>query len=57
MAEVEASVTRASGAAGSGCARRVARQARLALFKGPVKIRRQGDGMRTLDSGAGESVM
>jgi hypothetical protein len=57
MAVVEASVTSASGAEGSGCANSVARQTRLARIDGLVEFRRPVDGMKTLDSGAGEKVM
>jgi hypothetical protein len=47
-------VTGASNAVGSGCASRVTR---VALFKGAVEIRRPGDSVRALDSGAEENVM
>jgi hypothetical protein len=45
-------VTCASSTAGSGCASRVARDK-----LGAVVFRRQGDGMKTLDAAAGDSVM
>jgi hypothetical protein len=57
MAEVEASVTIASGAVGSGAPVNWRVTTHLALFKGPVEIRRPRDWMRALDSGTGESVI
>jgi hypothetical protein len=37
--------------------KRGARQILLALFKGPVELRGPNDGMRTIASGTGDSVM
>jgi hypothetical protein len=51
-------VASASGEDGSGCASNVARrQTRLARTEGLAEFWRPGDGMRTLDFGAGENFM
>jgi hypothetical protein len=53
MADVEASVTYASGADGSGYASREA----LALIGCLEELRYPGDGVGALDSGAGQKVV
>jgi hypothetical protein len=57
MADVETSVTSASGVDGSGCDSRVARDKLLVLFEGLGEFRHSGDGVGGLDYGVGEHTM